>query len=286
MKDYVIRKIKGKKGKEYIHEYTDKRGKSLSKKEYGDLLKDLYIAPAYDNVKINKNKNDKVLAIGTDDKGRKQYTYNPDYIQKATDNKYKKLIEFGNNYKCIMRRVTKDMNTLLNEHIKVTKDGITLDFIGKEGVRNKCSVHNAKLARNLRTKKKTLHKKDRIFSYRTNNRYHNVSASDVNNYLKQFGDFSAKNFRTWSANTDLVKELKKLTTNLKKTSLKKHLNESVKKVAKKMHHTASICKKNYINKELMDLYVDNNDKFRYYFRSTDKEGISEDLIKFMKSVYR
>ena len=42
--------------------------------------------------------------------------------------------------------------------IKVTKDGITLDFIGKEGVRNKCSVHNAKLARNLRTKKKTLHK--------------------------------------------------------------------------------------------------------------------------------
>ena len=324
MKDYVIRKIKGKKGKEYIHEYTDKRGKSLSKKEYGDLLKDLYIAPAYDNVKINKNKNDKVLAIGTDDKGRKQYTYNTDYIQKATDNKYKKLIEFGNNYKCIMRRVTKDMNTfhdskvkqvamilkiidncnfrvgnekymkennshgvctLLNEHIKVTKDGITLDFIGKEGVRNKCSVHNAKLARNLRTKKKTLHKKDRIFSYRTNNRYHNVSASDVNNYLKQFGDFSAKNFRTWSANTDLVKELKKLTTNLKKTSLKKHLNESVKKVAEKMHHTPSICKKNYINKELMDLYVDNNDKFRYYFRSTDKEGISEDLIKFMKSVY-
>ena len=67
MKDYVIRKIKGKKGKEYIHEYTDKRGKSLYKKEYGDLLKDLYIAPAYDNVNINKNKNDKVLASGTDD---------------------------------------------------------------------------------------------------------------------------------------------------------------------------------------------------------------------------
>ena len=72
---------------------------------------------------------------------------------------------------------------------------------------------------------------------------------DVNNYLKQFGDFSAKNFRTWSANTDLVKELKKSTTNLKKNSLKKHLNESVKKVAEKMHHTPSICKKNYINKE-------------------------------------
>ena len=111
MKDYILRTIVKKRGKKYIHEYTDKRGHKLNKKEYEPLIKKLYIAPAYDNVKINKNKKDKVLAIGTDDKDRKQYTYNPDYIQKATDNKYKKLIEFGNNYKCIMNRVNKDMTT-------------------------------------------------------------------------------------------------------------------------------------------------------------------------------
>ena len=33
------------------------------------------------------------------------------------------------------------------------------------------------------------------------------------------------------------------------------------------------------------MYVDYNDKFRYYFRSTDKEGISEDFINFLKDVY-
>ena len=44
-------------------------------------------------------------------------------------------------------------------------------------------------------------------------------------------------------------------------------------------------KKNYINKELMDMYVEQNDRFRYYFRSNDKEGISEDFIKFLKDVY-
>ena len=94
MKDYIVRTIVKKIGTKYIHEYTNKRGHKLDKKEYESLLKNLYIAPAYDNVKINKHKNDKVLAIGTDDKGRKQYTYNPDYVQAATDNKYKKLIEF------------------------------------------------------------------------------------------------------------------------------------------------------------------------------------------------
>ena len=49
------------------------------------------------------------MAIGTDERGRKQYTYNPDYIQKANENKYIKLIEFGNNYKCIINRINKDM---------------------------------------------------------------------------------------------------------------------------------------------------------------------------------
>ena len=319
MKDYIIRNIVRKRGKKYIHEYTDKRGNKLKKSEYEPLLKNIYIAPAYDNVKINKDRKDKVLAIGTDERNRKQYTYNPEYIQKATDNKYKSLIEFGNNYKCIMNRINKDMIsfedskkkqvamilkmidecnfrvgnekytkenksfgvcTLENHHIKVGKDSVTVDFIGKEGVRNICKVKNKRLTKNLRMRKKTLNKNDRIFTYRSNNKYYNVSAPDVNRYLKQFGNFSAKNFRTWTANTDLIKELLKPSSNHKK-----HLAESIKKVAHKMHHTPSICKKNYINKELMELYKDNNDRFRYYFHSKDKEGISEDFIKFLKDVY-
>ena len=319
MKQYIVRNIIGKQGDKYKHEYRDKHGNILSKKDYEPLLKHIYIAPAYDNVKINKNQKDKVLAIGTDDRGRKQYTYNPDYIQKANDNKYRKLIEFGNNYKCIINRINKDMIsfddskkkqiamilkmidecnfrvgnerytkenksfgvcTLENQHVKVGRDSVIVDFIGKEGVRNTCKVKNKRLIKNLRTRKKQLGKKDRIFSYRSNAKYYNVSASDVNRYLKQFGDFSAKNFRTWTANTDLIKELQKPSQNIKK-----HLTESIKKVAKKMHHTAGICKKNYINNELIQMYKDQNDRFRYYFKSTTKEGISDDFIKFLKDVY-
>jgi DNA topoisomerase-1 len=320
MKKYVIRYIKSKKGKKYVHEYRGMRDNILSKNNYEPLIKNLYIAPAYDKVKINLNKNDKVLAIGVDGRGRKQYTYNPNYVQKATDNKYKKLIEFGNNYECIMKRVNKDMIsfedskkkqiamilkmmdecnfrvgnekyakennsfgvcTLENQHIKVGKESVVVDFIGKEGVRNTCRVKNKRLIKNLRTRKKLLGKKDRIFSYRSNSKYYNVTAPDVNNYLKQFGNFSAKNFRTWTANTDLIKELLKPATNFKK-----HLNESVKVIASKMHHTPGICKKNYINKELMDMYLEQNDRFRYYFKNNNKDNIADDFIKFLKDVYK
>ena len=132
--------------------------------------------------------------------------------------------------------------TLENQHIKLGKDNVTIDFIGKEGVTTIHVVKNKRLIKNLRTRKKQLGKKDRIFSYnRSNSKYYNVNAVDVNRYLKQFGDFSAKNFRTWTANTDLIKELVKPSQNIKK-----HLSESIKKVASKMRHTPGICKKNYI----------------------------------------
>ena len=55
MKNYYIRKIKnkGKKTKKNInHIYSNKNGKQVSKKTIEPYLK-MYIAPAYDNVKIN-----------------------------------------------------------------------------------------------------------------------------------------------------------------------------------------------------------------------------------------
>ena len=48
MKDYIIRKIKTKRKDKYTHTFTNKTGKSIKKPKL-----DVYIAPAYNNVKIN-----------------------------------------------------------------------------------------------------------------------------------------------------------------------------------------------------------------------------------------
>ena len=103
MKNYYIRKIKGKqsnhkgkqsnhKGKQSNHKgktknninhiYLDKNGKRVSKKTIEPYLK-MYIAPAYDNVKINMNINAKVLAIGYDERDRPQYIYNSKCIKRV-----------------------------------------------------------------------------------------------------------------------------------------------------------------------------------------------------------
>ena len=110
MQNYYIRKIKTKKKNSIKHEYKDKNGKTVSKRTLEPYLK-VYIAPAYDNVKINKNLNAKVLAIGYDEKERPQYIYNKRCVKTRGRNKFKKLIKFGKNYKQLLSKIEKDYSS-------------------------------------------------------------------------------------------------------------------------------------------------------------------------------
>ena len=59
-----------------------------------------YLSPAYDDVKINMK--NKVLAID-DDKSRPQYIYDNKYTKRQSKTKFKKLINFGENYEKIYK---------------------------------------------------------------------------------------------------------------------------------------------------------------------------------------
>ena len=84
----IIKVISGKssiKNNKYTYNYYDKRGNKINKKSINKYLNNIYIPPAYNNVMINKNKDAKVLAIGVDKKGRKQYIYNKKSIIKNSN---------------------------------------------------------------------------------------------------------------------------------------------------------------------------------------------------------
>jgi len=283
---------KGKKTKKNInHIYTDKNGKRVSKKTIQPYLK-MYIAPAYDNVKINKNMNAKVLAIGYDERDRPQYIYNTKCIKSRGKNKFKKLIKFGKEYNNIMKRIENDykskvdnknkqiaiilklimdcnfrigndkytkennsfgVSTLLGKHIK-TNGGIVVDFVGKKGVQNTCKIVDPKMKSNLRTKKKKYKNTENIFQYTKDGHNYTVKGDDVNEYL---GEYTTKNFRTWSANILLI-------THLLKEKCK--IKDGIEYVAKKLHHTPSICKSNYIDPKLLEYYERDPEKFCEYFK--------------------
>ena len=308
MKNYILRKNKGKS-----HIFYDKRNNLIKDKKYiDDCISGIYIAPAYNNVKINLNKKAKVLAIGYDDKNRAQYIYNKKFVEKMKKQKFYNLYLFGLQYNkiindinkniklsednklkhiCIILKLIIDCNfrvgndeymkqnnsygvtTLKSKHILVNKDKVTIDFIGKKSVRNICSVDNKTIKRHLKKKKKTLKNNKRIFTCNNTN----INSNDVNTYIKQFGDFSSKDFRTWSANIKLISYLLKS----EKETIDKEVKECVTKVADKLHHTPEVCKKNYIFTELIEFYKKDKTKFNKYFSN----NINKKFTMFLKNNY-
>jgi len=58
-------------------------------------LDSIYIPPAYKDVVVAKSANNKIQAIGTDTRGRRQYIYNPKFTKKRNDRKYDDIMELA-----------------------------------------------------------------------------------------------------------------------------------------------------------------------------------------------
>ena len=173
--------------------------------------------------------------------------------------------------------------TLESRHVKVSGDTVSVDFIGKKGVQNKSKMRSKRLSRNLRIKKKTLKKDDPIFTYRRGNCWYSLKSSDVNKYLKRFGNFSSKNFRTWVANLSFITEILKYERPNSESQKKKNINEAVHKTAHKLNNTPSVCKTNYIDPFLIEFYLNDTKRFLGTFKhASTKDEISEDILNYKK----
>jgi DNA topoisomerase I len=319
MKEHILRKIKMSNNGDLNYEYFKGKKKLKNNHIINDYLKGIYIPPAYDNVIIYKNKKSDVMAIGEDSKGRKQYIYNKSFKEISSKYKFCELIDFGKNYSKIYKSIlydiknkddeknnliaiilkliidcnfrvgnekyTKDnksfgVSTLQHNHIIIDYNNVIIDFIGKKGVQNTCYVKNKHIKEFLKKRKKT-HKK--IFSYKNRNKYKKIKASDVNNYLKTFGDFTTKNFRTWGAN---IKFIKYLLNSSEKTN-NKNIKQAIDFVSNKLHHTPNVCKNNYIEPTLITFYKNDKESFINFFgKSKNNSELSKRLTKFLKKNYK
>ena len=289
-----------KKGKNF---YYIKNNQIIKDPDILERIKKLVIPPAWKQVLISSNPNDKVQCIGYDDKGRKQYKYNTEFIKEQTDNKYyNTLIKFGRKIntirtdiesllrkrvwdvdkttafvifvidKCHLRvgneKYKQDnssygITTLEKQHIIIKTSSIYIDFIGKKGVENSCKFKDSRMISLFRSMDKEFKpkKKDSFFKYYGQNGIYTISSCHVNEFLKQYGDFSAKNFRTWTANEYIVKfifeSLNHLhkndeLNNLSQNKTVKLINKAIDKVAEELNNTRAICKKSYISADILE----------------------------------
>ena len=79
-------------GKGFV--YLDESGKRLPAED-AQRVKDLVIPPAWQEVWICPWSNGHLQAVGTDDAGRRQYLYHPDWRTRRDGEKFQKMLAFG-----------------------------------------------------------------------------------------------------------------------------------------------------------------------------------------------
>lgn len=280
-----------------------------------EKIKLLKIPPAYENVSILNNK--KIIAFGYDSKNRKQVLYNPTFIAKQNAKKYNKIstsIKFFSKLKkkvagdlggsgedekklaiaviitliltCGFRignkKYEKDNNsvgltTLKYRHLKFENNRLSIDFIGKKGVRNVADCDNKIIYEYLYNKyTNATNKEDYVFTYDGDKV---ISSADVNEYLKVISNkysrtgegtepiiITTKDLRTWNANMLFLTYYKKLRKSRGRgkdasnasadddteKTINKDIRTAIEMVAHKLHNSYSICKKSYIDPKIIE----------------------------------
>ena len=223
-------------GKNFV--YLDKNKDRLKDPETIDYIKSLVIPPAWKDVEITTNTRAKILAYGRDQKGRKQYIYNPKFRARKDADKFDRILHFAENLEH-MRRVTGQhlrkkkmsrekvlaamvrlldsayfrpgspkytqqnksygLTTIRKKHLTIEGDEMIFSYKGKSGKFQEKHVINSKLSKVI--KQLEALPGYRLFKYYDeNDALIFVESQDLNQYIKEVmgEEFSAKDFRTWA----------------------------------------------------------------------------------------
>jgi DNA topoisomerase-1 len=334
------------KKKEFI--YKQANGNKINDKKTLDYIKSLGCPPGLTKVEIDLNPNAEIACTGYDVKGKKQYTYSKKHNERVEKEKFCKLIAFGKSLPKIRKKYHNDLNsknqktriiavvlkviescnfrigtdtcrktydhygvtTLFKKHVDIKSDKLAvIDFIGKKGVKNLCHITDPEVVEVLKKIQFNASNKEKIFKYKnTRSGTSYITFLDINNYLKEFGDFTSKMFRTWAANKFLIERLSKFPIEDSKSGRKKTLNKKALEVGKKiidkngqkvndsitfktLHHTVAMSKKKYQIGELRDLYIEYPDRYKDLVNHNDLSitGLSKyecALMNFLNKFYK
>jgi len=161
------------------------------------------------------------------------------------------------------------ITTITPEHLTFEKNGnININFVGKKGVENDCTITDPLIVTNLK-KLSEIDKKDRhIMTYQEGKEWFHVKHTEVNYFLNEYGEnFTSKDFRTFRSNTLLIDLLRKEEDpyKLEPSKRKKQMNAAILEVSALIHNTKAIAQKDYIDPEILQLYMEHPIAYRSKF---------------------
>jgi DNA topoisomerase I len=153
---------------------------------------------------------------------------------------------------------TYGLATMHKRHVSL-EDGDTMvfDYTAKSGKRRIQGVVDPLALEIVCTLKKRRGGGPELLAYKSGRAWYDLRSDDINDYLKEKtgGDFSAKDFRTWSATVIAALALAVSGPALgSKTSRQRAITRAIKETAHYLGNTPAVCRASYIDPRVFDAY--------------------------------
>jgi DNA topoisomerase I len=277
-------------------EYFDTEGKPIRDEQRLLRIKRLAIPPAYTDVWICPSANGHIQATGRDARGRKQYRYHERWRAARDENKYDRMVLFGEALPKIRKRVEADLalpglqqnkvlatvvqllqrtfirvgneeyardnksfglTTMKGRHVDVTGSKLRFRFQGKSGIKHDVDIQDRRIAK-IVAKVQDLPGQN-LFQYLDDDgEARDITSQDVNDYLREITgeDFTAKDIRTWAGTVLAAIALNAAGAFETKKQAKANIKNAIGAVAKILGNTPAICQKCYIDPVVLESYLD------------------------------
>ena len=140
--------------------------------------------------------------------------------------------------------------------MRVNGGTLTFQFRGKSGIRHSVDVDDRRLAQVVKQCRDL--PGHELFQYvDSHGKVQSVGSGDINQYLRDVTgeDFTAKDFRTWSATVLAVAALRELPVAATKGRSEKNVVTAIEAVARLLGNTRTVCRKSYVHPGVIDCYI-------------------------------
>ena len=147
--------------------------------------------------------------------------------------------------------------TIRKEHVTINGEQMIFDYPAKSGQRRVQAVVDPLAKDIVCTLKRRRGGGPDLLAFKVGRQWSDVRSADINDYLKEAtgDDFSAKDFRTWSA-TVLAAVALAVSGSAQgaKTSRKRAITRAIKETARYLGNTPAVCRASYIDPRIFDAY--------------------------------
>jgi DNA topoisomerase-1 len=259
-------------------------------------IRKLRIPPAWRDVRIARGESSPLQAVGVDKKGRTQYLYHSKFRAQREEEKFQRVVEFGESLPRLRRRIRADLKrgaldrdrvlaaivrlmdqgffrvgneksarsestygltTIHGKHVKVNGAVLLFDYIGKWRKAHKRAIEDREVAEIVRALQRL--KQKELFAFiEDDGKIRDVKDRHVNDYIQSIiGDgFTAKDFRTWAGTLLCAIALGIEGQAPSKTERKRKIRRAVQATAEQLGNTPAVCRSSYVCPRILEEYTE------------------------------